>query len=115
MNNSRQNSKQQRKCASLRLRTRQDVDTLVNYGLNQIDNFADNSCEGSGGFGGGEFLAFELVDVPQHLGHGGVLLDRDGLAYVDVLVESLGQVLAFHDGHIVLQSQAANPLGDRAS
>ena len=56
-------------------------------------------------------FAFELIDVAEDFGHGGVLLDGHGVIQLHLPVEDLGQLLPLDDRNVVLQRQAPDPRG----
>lgn len=55
-------------------------------------------------------LAFELIDVGQHFGHGGVHLVGNRMIHVDVFVKGLRERLLLDDRNAVLEGQAADAL-----
>ena len=59
-------------------------------------------------------VAFQLIDVGQHFGHGSVQSARDRAVDVDVFVERWAKRLLLDDRNAVLQRQPANSLGQHA-
>src|SRR6185369_13747059 len=67
-----------------------------------------------GGFEAGEGFLFELVDVADDFGDGGVLFGGDLVADFDVGVEGAGEFFAFDDGDAAFEGEAADALGEDA-